>query len=99
MNILLLGAAGFIGTNLTMKLAENRQDIITLVDRDISYFAPVQAKGFINIKYVKNNLGISSDFINIVKGQDIIYHLVSTTIPANSNLHVSQELKIGRAHV
>ena len=68
MNILLLGAAGFIGTNLTMKLAENRQDIITLVDRDISYFAPVQTKGFINIKYVKNNLGISSDFINIVKG-------------------------------
>ena len=92
MNILLLGAAGFIGTNLTMKLAENRQDIITLVDRDISYFAPVQTKGLINIKYVKNNLGISSDFINIVKGQDIIYHLVSTTIPANSNLHVSQEL-------
>lgn len=33
MKILLLGAAGFIGTNLTIELAKKTEDEITLVDR------------------------------------------------------------------
>lgn len=92
MNILLLGAAGFIGTNLTMELAEEQHNIITLVDRNVSYFASVKAKGFTNIRYIENDLNVDSDFGNIVASQDIIYHLVSTTIPATSNKHVSQEI-------
>lgn len=32
MKILLLGAAGFIGTNLTIELAKKTEDEITLVD-------------------------------------------------------------------
>ena len=30
MNILILGAAGFIGTNLAIKLADNKSDKVTL---------------------------------------------------------------------
>lgn len=33
MRVLLLGAAGFIGTNLTIELAKKREDEITLVDK------------------------------------------------------------------
>lgn len=92
MNILLLGAAGFIGTNLTIKLAEEQHNLVTLVDRNVSYFTSVKAKGFTNIKYIENNLNVNSDFGNIVANQDIVYHLISTTIPATSNKHVLQEI-------
>lgn len=37
MKILLLGAAGFIGTNLTIELAKNTKDEITLIDRNIDF--------------------------------------------------------------
>ena len=42
MNILILGAAGFIGTNLTFKLAENKADRIILVDKSKSYFSNIE---------------------------------------------------------
>ena len=38
MRILILGAAGFIGTNLIWKLAENPENEITLVDREMAFF-------------------------------------------------------------
>ena len=38
MKILLLGAAGFIGTNLTIELAKKTEDEITLVDRSKAFF-------------------------------------------------------------
>lgn len=34
MRAILLGAAGFIGTNLAIKLSEQTEDVITLVDRE-----------------------------------------------------------------
>ena len=37
MKILLLGAAGFIGTNLTIELAKKTEDEITLVDRSKAF--------------------------------------------------------------
>ena len=42
MKILLLGAAGFIGTNLTIELAKKTEDEITLVDRSKAFFKPVK---------------------------------------------------------
>lgn len=89
MNILLLGAAGFIGTNLTLKLAEKQQDHITLVDR--SFFHVIN-KTLRNIRYIEQELTIHSDFMKLVQGQDVVYHLVSTTIPSTSNEHISQGL-------
>ena len=41
MKILLLGAAGFIGTNLTIELAKKTEDEITLVDRSKAFFKPI----------------------------------------------------------
>lgn len=33
MNIIIFGAGGFIGKNLTLKLAENTQNQITVIDK------------------------------------------------------------------
>lgn len=91
MNILILGAAGFIGTNLTLRLAKDPQTQITLVDSDLSYFRPVQAFGLPNITYKVSAFHSDTSFDEFLEGQDIVYHLFSTTMPTTSNQHIPQE--------
>ena len=92
MNILILGAAGFIGTNLLMKLAEDKKLSITAVDKKLDYFYALKGKNLNNVSFVEAPLTPDMDFDSILKGQDIVYHLVSTTVPTTSNQHISQEL-------
>ena len=80
MNILILGAAGFIGTNLTIKLAENNDNQITLVDRSKSYFSYIEKFNFSNVEIKESSLDVDMDF-SILEGQDTVYHLVSTNVP------------------
>lgn len=92
MNILILGAAGFIGTNLTIKLAENKNNNITLVDKSKDYFQNILNMHIENISIKESNLDVETDFDQLLKNQKVIYHLVSTTVPTTSNQHISQEL-------
>lgn len=92
MKILLLGAAGFIGTNLAITLDKNSCDEITLVDKKREYFNNILKLNLKNIKIVEDQLDINSNFDELIEGQDMIYHLVSTTIPSTSNQQISQEL-------
>lgn len=92
MNIVLLGAAGFIGTNLTIELAKNTANNITLVDRSKEYFRLIQNKRFSNVHILESDFSLSMNFESILSGQDVVYHLVSTTVPTTSNQHISQEL-------
>ena len=92
MNILILGAAGFIGTNLTKKLASNKGDKITLVDKSINYFVNILKYKFSNVEIMESSLDENEDF-SILEGQDIVYHLVSTNVPTTSNQHISQDIK------
>lgn len=93
MNIMLLGAAGFIGTNLIIDLAKNQNNQITVVDRNKDYFSQIIKFEFENVKILEYNLVAETDYESLVRGQDIIYHLVSTTVPTTSNQMVSQELQ------
>lgn len=92
MKILLLGAAGFIGTNLTIELAKNAENEITLVDRCKDFFNPIINMNLKNIRIVESGLTVDMDFDSILKNQEVVYHLVSTTVPTTSNQHISQEL-------
>lgn len=92
MKILLLGAAGFIGTNLTIELAKRTEDEITLVDRSKSFFKPIVSMNLKNVCSLEADLTVDMDFDSILKGQEVVYHLVSTTVPTTSNQHISQEL-------
>lgn len=92
MNILILGAAGFIGTNLTVELARNMEDNITLVDKNINYFTNILGYGFSNVKIKESSLDENEDF-SVLDGQDVIYHLVSTNVPTTSNQHITQDIK------
>lgn len=92
MKILLLGAAGFIGTNLTIELAKKTEDEITLVDRSKAFFKPIVSMNLKNVHILEADLTVDMDFDSILKDQEVVYHLVSTTVPTTSNQHISQEL-------
>lgn len=91
MNILLLGAAGFIGTNLALTLCKDPNNQITLVDVNQAYFHPI-LHGVDNIQLLVSPLNTNTDFVPLVQGQDVVYHLVSTTVPTTSNQQVAAEL-------
>lgn len=91
MNILLLGAAGFIGTNLALALCKDPDNQITLVDVNREYFHPV-LQNIPNIRMVESSLGPDADFASLVQDQQVVYHLVSTTVPTTSNQQVAAEL-------
>lgn len=91
-NIIILGAAGFIGTNLTLSLMKDENNIITLFDRPDADYSHIMKFGLPNVRTVKGNFGIETNFEEITKEQDVVYHLVSTTVPTTSNQHIADEL-------
>lgn len=92
MNIIILGAAGFIGTNLALALARDKKNKIVLVDQSIEYFNQCLSD-YSNITRVASTFNKSTDFSKLLEGQDCVYHLVSTNIPSNSGKNISEELE------
>lgn len=90
MNILVLGAAGFIGTNLVQRL--NNTYKVTAYDQNEYALKRLSnlTEGKIDIR--TGNLLRESELSHILKGQNIVYHLISTTVPATSNINISQEI-------
>lgn len=93
MRIAIIGGAGFIGTNLTIALCEDLNNEIRVIDREKEYFVPLKKLKHLKVSYMVGSFDDESDFDSQVKGQDVVYHLVSTNIPGNSNEHIPEELE------
>ena len=81
-NILITGGSGFIGTNLVLKLLENRNNNILNIDK-FSYSSNLylQKKSFANLKNMQIdllNFKKLEKVINTFK-PDIIFHLAAET--------------------
>ena len=92
MNILVMGAGGFLGTNLVNKLSQNNNDYIRVFDRE--------GVAFDNISNINSNVTVMygdfctmESFEHIVEDIDVVYHLVSTTNPSLSNKDMIKELE------
>ena len=92
MKIPILGAAGFIGTNLAIKLSENVDNEITLIDRKEEYFSTIKKLQLPDVRFKTSSLDLMMDF-SILEGEDVVYHLVSTNVPTTSNQHISQDIQ------
>jgi UDP-glucose 4-epimerase len=90
MNITILGAAGFIGTNLTLKLAKNPENNIQVVDEHYEYFN--DCVDLCNVREKELAFDIQSDFSEVLKDQEQVYHLISTNNPTSSNKDIGQEI-------
>ena len=91
MNIILLGAAGFIGTNLALELAKDKNNVITVVDKENTYFKTLEQMSTQRFQFIESDLTMNDDYEVLVKGQDLVYHLISTTVPTTSNQHIAEE--------
>ena len=91
MNILIAGAAGFIGTNLTLALMKNPANHITITDTDTSYFTNETIIAANNVSCLALHTQ-THNFENILENIDLVFHLVSTTNPSSSNNDIEAEL-------
>lgn len=92
MNIIILGAAGFIGTNLAIQLAQDKDNQIKLVDYSMSYFDNIKRFGFENVSLIESSFDDKTDYDSLLTNQEIVYHLFSTTNPSTSNQDISKEI-------
>lgn len=85
---LVLGAAGFIGSNLCRELAKKYQvrafDLCGL--EELSYVD--------NIEVVYGDFVQMPDYMELLKGIDTVYFLICTTIPKDDTFQVSEEIEM-----
>lgn len=93
MKSVIIGGAGFIGTNLAIHLARETEGQITIIDREDYYFDTLKSLNLPRITYKTAPFSMDADFDEQVKGQDVVYHLASTVIPGTSNQNVPAELE------
>lgn len=90
MKIIILGAAGFIGTNLAFHFLKTNNKI-TLVDEKMEYFSNIPVAENVKkicVKFDAENV----NFDELLKGQDLVYHLISTNNPTTSNKNIGKDL-------
>lgn len=92
MRYILFGAAGFIGTNLAAELSKNNENKIVLVDQNEDYFKPLKSLKLSNLEFNVMSLNSETDFDSILEEGDIVFHLMSTTVPSTTNLHIGEEI-------
>lgn len=92
MNIVIIGAAGFIGANLTIELIKERKNKITVVDEKLSYFSNYPQDALDKVERIELKINSETNFDECLKGQDMVYYLASTISPTTSNIDISREL-------
>ena len=80
MNILVLGGTGFIGSNLCEQLVQYGHKV-RIMDRSMKKTAFINS----HFEFVEADFTQVEDYGQLLNGIDIIYHLISTTVPATSN--------------
>jgi UDP-glucose 4-epimerase len=77
---LVVGGNGFIGTHVVDSLIE-RGYFVRIFDRSTNTFRVVPTVA----EYIQGDLGSRSLVREAVEGMDVVFHLVSTTLPQTSN--------------
>ena len=86
MNILITGGAGFIGSNLSLKLIEKGHKITVLDNlskqihgEDPENSSPLYRSILNKVKFIAGTVTSADDLIKAIEGQDVIVHLAAET--------------------
>lgn len=93
---LILGAAGFIGTNLTLRLLREKKKLFLFEREEAVFVSGVQraieeGRAYrISGSFLEN---MWMDRLSLLREVDTVYHLISTTCPTNSNRNTAAEIE------
>lgn len=80
MNVIVFGGCGFIGSHLVDELQSQGHNV-RVFDRNYELFR----LPLINVEYVIGDFGNRGLVSSAIKGIDVVFHLISTTVPKTSN--------------
>jgi len=83
LNVLLLGGAGFIGTHLARRLLDLGH-VVRVFDRPTAAIPPA-ISGHARLQRTEGDLLNHNDLGSALDDMDVVFHLVSTTLPKSSN--------------
>lgn len=81
MKCLVLGGTGFIGSNLCQRLVKEGNKVKIFARNDCNY----KTSNFENVEIINSEFNENVDFEKYLDNIDIVFHLISTTVPATSN--------------
>lgn len=84
----MLGGNGFIGSHVVDCLVEAGHSV-RVFDRSPERFRPPLSK----VEYVTGLFGDSFSIAEALAGIDVVYHLISTTLPGTSNLNIKADVE------
>lgn len=92
MKILVLGAAGFIGTNLCQHLCSKKDNYVIAYDHSMSALGRLKnVVSAENIEYINGKFEMNDDYVALTREVDVVYHLISTVVPGTSNKGIADE--------
>ena len=87
MKIIVLGGQGFIGHNLVLRLLKEEHDV-SIFCKKINYDRYLKG-----VKYIEGDFNCIFKYKHIFKDTDVVYHLISSTIPSTSNIDMISDVK------
>ncbi|MGM3175529.1 NAD-dependent epimerase/dehydratase family protein [Dickeya lacustris] len=83
MRVLILGGGGFIGSAVVDRLLHDGHDIVVLDRKNVKPFREFSAEE--SVTWIEGDFCDKDDINSALNNIDVVYHLVSTTLPQSSN--------------
>src|ERR1700722_7131414 len=88
MNVLVIGGSGFIGSHVVDKLLAHRHSVRVFDRRPERFRAPLAG-----VDYRFGEFADEMTLVEALSGIDVVYHLVSTTVPGTADLDPKTDVR------